>query len=313
LQFHLSYPFHIIIFFTNQQKQKIITSKAIFIDGTFKACPEDFIGGQLLNFIAFDGIKYCPVVHVLMDSRTEAAYSIVFRLLKSFTQMKPNYFQCDFEKAMRLALQTEFPDSDINGCFFHFRQALNRMVEALFKKRTHFLQRIEMLLAHLPFLEQNIKINIIVSLRGNGQLDNLLCYFVNNWMSLSFALDPTIPITNNTSESFNHKLSDKIGHIHPNIVSLASALFNMKDEFFLQEENENQNNIFHEQSTSTRKTLKEIRSMIDEVHKEYEIEIRKLELRDHVKPKNKTRLYDLESTEMVIDADLCTLDVTIEQ
>jgi transposase-like protein len=59
---------------------------------------------------------------VLMDKKTEAAYKKVFEFLKSKYGIIVRYATTDFEIGMRNAIQSVYPDVQLQGCWFHYCQ-----------------------------------------------------------------------------------------------------------------------------------------------------------------------------------------------
>lgn len=78
---------------------------------------------------------YVPVFYVLLQSKFEWAYSEAFDEIKkalnskSQTNLNPAYVHCDFEKGLINAVSSHFPDAQVVGCLFHFKQALARKMK----------------------------------------------------------------------------------------------------------------------------------------------------------------------------------------
>ena len=100
----------------------------LFVDGTFRCVPKGF--AQCLIVMAYDETTkaYVPIMYTLMTSQTESLYSQVFRnlIVASNSKMTPNSVTCDFEVAMSNSLKSTFQLDSVNGCLFHFKQALRR-------------------------------------------------------------------------------------------------------------------------------------------------------------------------------------------
>lgn len=109
----------------------------MMVDATFKVCP--FQVYQLLIILGEIGGSPRPVAYVMMTSCKEDDYAAVFKFIKEGLLSRdgikrhPDNILCDFEMAMRNALQHTWPNSSINGCFFHFVKALKTKAETLFK------------------------------------------------------------------------------------------------------------------------------------------------------------------------------------
>ena len=108
-------------------------NKRVFIDGTFKIVPKPFY--QCLIIMVFDEQtdSFVPVFYVLLTSKTEQIYRHALYWVKASSnyKMKPDSITCDFEKALHNAIALEFPNVIINGCLFHWKQAIRRKIRDL--------------------------------------------------------------------------------------------------------------------------------------------------------------------------------------
>jgi len=61
------------------------------------------------------------------------AYYDIFHFIIQATdqQLEPAEIVCDFEAALIQAVQVQFPNADIIGCLFHFKQAIRRRMRRL--------------------------------------------------------------------------------------------------------------------------------------------------------------------------------------
>ncbi|KRX58679.1 hypothetical protein T09_4300 [Trichinella sp. T9] len=84
-------------------------------------------------------------------------------------QLEPAKFVCDFETALIPAIQGNFPNTRVQGCFFHFCQAVLRQVKML------------MALAFLPVHLVPAGFEII-NVGTSGQLEALFQYFQQEWL-----------------------------------------------------------------------------------------------------------------------------------
>ncbi|KRX59227.1 hypothetical protein T09_4827 [Trichinella sp. T9] len=80
--------------------------------------------------------KLLPVVYCLTVRKDLPTYSRIFEVLHSKAeelgvQLEPAKFVCDFETALIPAIQGNFPNTQVQGCFFHFCQAVLRQVGRL--------------------------------------------------------------------------------------------------------------------------------------------------------------------------------------
>ena len=84
---------------------------------------------------------YVPLMYVLMSGKTEWLYKQALMMCIQITapQGKINPFSvtCDFEKGLHNAVRFLFPRVRINGCLFHWKQAIRRKMKALQIQKLH--------------------------------------------------------------------------------------------------------------------------------------------------------------------------------
>lgn len=62
-----------------------------------------------------------------MTRKTEAAYTHLFQKIDDMLfKLEPTSVMSDYERAMRNALRTVYPNCQIIGCWFHFCQAIGK-------------------------------------------------------------------------------------------------------------------------------------------------------------------------------------------
>ena len=70
-----------------------------------------------------------PVIGVLMTAKSGALYQKVFEKIKELSvNLEPTEWMTDFETGLRNALQENWPESKINGCGFHFKNATGKWI-----------------------------------------------------------------------------------------------------------------------------------------------------------------------------------------
>ena len=119
-----------VIFISDLMMNKLVDAKKINYDATFFVVPKIFY--QLFTiFFHHDGHSF-PCIHVLMSRKTETLYIAVLRkILEIVPDFKPEFAGGDYEIAPRNAFKCVFPLIDINGCLFHFCQAIWRRTKKL--------------------------------------------------------------------------------------------------------------------------------------------------------------------------------------
>lgn len=118
----------VAIFTTKRFLKALQETDCMYLDGTFRTSPHPYnqfvtIHGNIGGFIV-------PLVFILMTGKTTAQYTAVLQHLKQEVQtvtnraLGPRRVITDFEHSLKLAVETEFPNSRWSGCYFHFTQSL---------------------------------------------------------------------------------------------------------------------------------------------------------------------------------------------
>ena len=69
---------------------------------------------------------YVPIFYVLMTSKSEQVYSYALRWVEATIGRKiaPSTITCNFEVALQNTISKNFPQVVINGCLYHWKQAI---------------------------------------------------------------------------------------------------------------------------------------------------------------------------------------------
>ncbi|EGZ12607.1 hypothetical protein PHYSODRAFT_337026 [Phytophthora sojae] len=109
----------------------LYNSVSLFLDGTFRSVPRGF--RQCLILMVDDPARnlFTPVYFVLCTSQTESMYDDILHLIYRDTgkKLNPAEIVCDFEFSLISSVQTRFPNAEVVGCFFHFKQAIRRRLK----------------------------------------------------------------------------------------------------------------------------------------------------------------------------------------
>jgi len=205
------------------------------VDGTFKASPRLFT--QLFTVQVRKEKKTLPCAYCLLVDKRKQSYKNVFRALKDAAgdrnlQLVPTTITVDFELGLMKAIRNEFPTTLVQGCLFHFTQAVWRNIQACglgeaYKHEVPVKIACRQLMA-LPFLPVGEVAQAFAFLEDlahenlGDDLEELFAYFNRQWMT-----NPDIPLatwnchavdvrTNNAVEGFHSRLNRMIGRIHPN-------------------------------------------------------------------------------------------------
>ena len=99
-----------------------------FCDGTFDSAP---IGYQLytIHALVSDTVTI-PLIFCIEKNKNESTYREIFYCLKELdVTLNPRSIMLDFERAAINAVSQYIPDAELQGCFFHFGQAIWRHIQ----------------------------------------------------------------------------------------------------------------------------------------------------------------------------------------
>ena len=111
-----------------QQLQFLAWAKSWYIDGTFKLCRQPFTQLPIINVSIKheDLAKQVPLLFILMSGRKKNNHCKIFKQLLEILVSAPATKQItlDFETAVWAALKKVMPQAKLQGCMFHWTQAL---------------------------------------------------------------------------------------------------------------------------------------------------------------------------------------------
>jgi len=145
----------------------------------------------------------------------------------------------DFELAAINAVNAEFPEVQVKGCSFHFRQAVMRRVQAEGLKSVYEHDsdypsvrswlRMIMALSMLPAFAVPLTWNVLKEPPSTGNLAvdaktaAFAAYFTDTWIAGAFVpqlwthFDHLGPRTTNLAEGFHNSLNSRFGVPHPSL------------------------------------------------------------------------------------------------
>ncbi|KRX36271.1 hypothetical protein T05_11328 [Trichinella murrelli] len=148
--------------------------------------------------------------------------------------LNPESIIHDFETALIPAIQGYFPNTQVQGCYFHFCQAVHRKVGELglktrYRTEEQTKRKIRILLAtaFLPVPQVDTGVSLLEA-GTTGTLAALFQYFRQEWMT-----DERLPLwnvhnvnirTNNHLEGWHNRLNRKAGKSHNGFYELLELL-----------------------------------------------------------------------------------------
>ena len=93
------------------------------MDGTFKTTPNGFRQVYIL-FSLDEKHNVSPIMYCLLPCKDTNMYKFVLEALKTAVgeDLCPAFIMIDFEISMIEAVNHSFPDAELSGCNFHFKQ-----------------------------------------------------------------------------------------------------------------------------------------------------------------------------------------------
>ncbi|KAF1740872.1 hypothetical protein MXB_2412 [Myxobolus squamalis] len=178
-----------------------------FIDATFHIAPAPFV--QCLIVMVFNAGTdlYVPCAYILLTSRREDTYINAFHemiVLMKYRWM-PRAITVDFELAFMSAVQQEFTDRVIVGCYFHMKRAIR-------------------LVADLEILTLVLITDIDLAIRYIRERNAVPEDKAETWNTSEHSKSLIVGRTNNALERYNRRIGDAFMNAHPNIASFFTVI-----------------------------------------------------------------------------------------
>jgi len=238
-----------MLVFANPDLVPILRRRGVplFIDATFRCVPHPF--KQCLVVMGFDDETelYVPVLHILMENSSHWSYwhALHLAVVASGCRLSPSSITVDFESALISACREQFPEARLNGCLFHFKQAVRRRLVKLAISADEISRAMQpecldvLTLTSWEHIEQ-----AIIALRerigetDSSKWDEFYYYFRATWLkkipfdvwNISSAKEMNVDIvnrTNNALECYNRVLGEKFSAAHPNVFSFIDTIREM--------------------------------------------------------------------------------------
>ena len=105
-----------------------------YMDGTFKTCPTVFSQLFTIHFIVSN--RSVSALYCLLSGKSQAIYTRLFTMIAELASVNNaainiTNVMVDFELAIRNAIRSVWANTTVNGCYFHFCQALYHRMTSL--------------------------------------------------------------------------------------------------------------------------------------------------------------------------------------
>jgi len=123
----------LLVYMSETGKEVLAKSEVWYTDGTFKAI-SGTIFSQVFMVLGQSAVgKVVPCVFALLPDKEKATYKRVAEAIKQQfgdIPIRLKKIMQDYEKGMNLGFQSVFPEAEIEGCDFHFKQVLRRRISS---------------------------------------------------------------------------------------------------------------------------------------------------------------------------------------
>lgn len=167
-------------------------AKCIYMDGTFRTAPRPY-----MQIVTVHGLYHrwvIPLAFCLLTGKTVGQYRQFLMALKTAVlrltrqQLNPEKVVMDFEHSMMIAVETELPQAQVAGCYFHFTQSLWRQVQefhlASEYRRHNSLQKTIQKVMAIAFLPVILVRQNFMTMRSSRQVRHLVRMLpqLDNWL-----------------------------------------------------------------------------------------------------------------------------------
>ena len=270
-----------LVFATNHMLNILSRAKIWYLDGTFKIVKAPFV--QLFSIHAFvksdSGIKQLPLVFVVMSGKRKKDYRKVLTVILEALPNPPllKGAVMDFEISLWRAFPKVYPGVKLQGCSFHWTQAVWRKIQLLGLQQqymsdisTHDFCRKLMALPFLPaeHIEHAFR-NLVEHVSSGTELE-LATYIDTTWISGNWhpndwCIFNQAVRTNNDVEGWHLRINSRACRSQLQFYVLIELLHKESQIISLQLNLVSQNKLKRYQ----RKTYKDMQSKIFSLWEEY--------------------------------------------
>ncbi|KAL5247507.1 hypothetical protein ACHWQZ_G019400 [Mnemiopsis leidyi] len=217
----------------------------LMLDGTFSSSPQLF--QQLLTIHGWwDSGWHIPLVYGLLPGKTEVLYTSFLEELDSLAQFEPQSVLCDFERGLHNAVQHVWPGVTVRGCYFHYKQALWRKMQAFdlsaeYKVLSSPVRKMFKAIGALPFVEPGSVVDVWEDqIKPNlpSDMEEFGSYFERTWVGSGSssplfdimlwnqydAVLAGLPRSNNFVEGWHNGFQTLVGGSNPTLWTFLTAL-----------------------------------------------------------------------------------------
>ncbi|KAG0439789.1 hypothetical protein DMUE_2189 [Dictyocoela muelleri] len=238
----------VLIFSTASNLLHLEHASVWICDGTFRSCPLNFY--QIYTIMAVVNNSTFPLLYFLMRKKSVSAYEKGFNFVKNNLKNYPKLIIIDFEMAALVSIKQIFPESRVEGCFFHLSQSIYRQVQkekfvVLYKRNLDFRQLIKIItcIAYVPINElEKAKNEVDIYFKGHifyDEINPIWSWFKRNYMENKnnkfTVFNPQFwsvfkrttefePLTINALESWHRSLNQYVRVYHPSLKELGLEL-----------------------------------------------------------------------------------------
>ena len=241
-----------LVFATEAGLTRLSAADRFMMDGMFKVPP---LFKQLYSIHVPSEGATMPVVYALLPKKDETTYSKLFQVVNKACEdlglpiPDPETIIIDFETGVKNVLEEEYPSSNMQGCYFHLHQSMQRWLrrnELLNCYRDDHFSLIYNMLKSLAFLPvddvQHVFQEVMAACRTREE-EMLAKYFGETYViryarngrpkpalfpphtwNLHHAILEGKPLTNNSTEAWHNKLQRIMNTESPSVFQFILAL-----------------------------------------------------------------------------------------
>ena len=240
-----------LLFATPHQLTLLGNAKTWYVDGTFRIVRKPF--EQLFGIHAFvkgdeSNVKQVPLAFVLMTRRTKKDYK---KILKALRKVLPDLINIkkmvmDFEIGLWSAVRSLFPAVELQGCAFHWTQAIWRKTQDLglavpcmkHRPTQDFIRQVMALTFH-PADHIPRMVDALESRAPAGPCLELMAYvsrtwLEGNWSPQDWSVYGQAVQTNNDVEGYHRRINGNASSSHIPFYVLVQLLYRESQHVKLQ-------------------------------------------------------------------------------